>query len=189
MGLGDIWAKMKEKKAIEEQKKVEEELLRKQVLEEIQPQIKEMLKKKIMQEELDKAMGVEAPKKENKGLKMLADEFKGANLGNNEQMDKLLGRKEGQQQSQTSQILGNDKISNLMNNKSLNTNRDIAGELGSKHTFRKDYNNVIGQHNEKDFGSLIGGQNSNTEKLKQMVGNNNQETKQQKLDRILGRRK
>jgi hypothetical protein len=182
MGLKDIWERHKEKVAEEKAKEAiqlaETERIRVEVRREMEPELKEIMKERIRQEELAKARVAMEPKDKTAGLKKLADEFKGANLGTNEQMGKLLGGRA------TNATKGNEKIGTLMSGGlsgkdygkmmgggMLRTERDIAGELGRGHKFREDHKNVIGGTPDKDYGKLMGTSQANAdEKIKKMVG-------------------
>lgn len=192
MGLGNMWESFKAKRVAqqmeEEKRRQEEENLRQEVLKEIQPEMRQIKKEQIKQEELAKAHVEAKPKDKMAGLKMLADEFKGANLGTNDQMEKMLGSRGTPQGPQrgSSDVLTNDKIGDLLSSSrktegkdygklmgghAVKTDRDIPGELGSGHKFRGDYQEVVGGTSDKDFSKLIGGSSlAPDEKVKRMIG-------------------
>lgn len=168
MGLFD-WVKQKQ----DEKRKAKEaeEELRRQAEAEVSDQVVEIKKQKIKEQILAEARGEK--KEESKGMKMLkqlGDEFKQSNLGDDKQMEKLLGRSskvpippDGIKQDNFSTgrlmdaIGGRTKNVNtgVIASKPVNTKKDIAGTLGGS-----------GPTNDKL--KLMAGMKDNSENLRKM---------------------
>lgn len=91
--INDIWSKTKFAREAEEkrkQKELEEEV-RAEIQSEIKEEAKKLLKEKIKQQEIDRIVNPETKPKSN-FLAKLGEEFKGSNLGSNDQMGKLMGK-------------------------------------------------------------------------------------------------
>lgn len=175
----------KEDKEKKERQQLEDEV-RAELKEEIKAEAKAKLREKIKQEEINKVVNPESKPKSN-FLGKLGEEFKGSNLGSNDQMNKMLGKQpQNQNTQQNGGGLSNDAIlrgfgstssgknqdvSGLMGNKSLNTNKDIPGMLGSGHNFGRDNNSMFGIRGEKKTGEQIVGLTPDPKKkINQLLG-------------------
>jgi len=131
MGIFD-WVKHKQ----EDKRKTKEaeDELRRQAEAEVSEEVIKIKKDKIKQQILSEARGEKKP--EGKGsqlLKQLGDEFKNSNIGNSEQMDKLLGKRNNSVTSgKQEDNFSTDRLMGVIGGKkkSANTNHDYAGALG-----------------------------------------------------------
>lgn len=157
MGLKDIWQKTsfyRNKVKRDEQEK-EQETLRKEVLEEIKPELKQAMKEKIKQEEIEK---IKHPPVKKNFLNMLGEEFKGSNIGSNEQMGKILGKQTNNNNSSLIGSNNNKNFGEMMGTGNLNTNRDFGKLLGRDRSFSKDSEDIIGMKGkQQDIADKIGG--------------------------------
>jgi len=205
MGLKDIWAKTSfARKAEEEKKKKEEdEALREKVRAEIQPELERIKMEKIKQEELAKARGtfVEPEKKKNP-LAMLGEEFKSSNIGSNDQMEKILGKSSGGKNVNVNgefqgkgSMLGdtNKLLSTVTSEKRVKTDQDYGGMLGQpsdKLRQTDKFGSMLHSNKEmrKDYGDMIGF-NKKEEDGKSKVGGFAARSKEEQIERMLGKRK
>jgi hypothetical protein len=200
MGLKDIWAKTSFARKAEEEKtkKDEDEALREKVRREIQPELERIKMDKIKEEELAKARGtfVEPEKKKNP-LAMLGEEFKQSNIGSNDQMSKILGNQgnsgknvdvnsefkgKGSMLGDTERLLNtvtsdkrvntNQNYGNMMGRDNLSDSSKFGGMLNGGKEVRKDYGNMMGMKRPEEEKSKVGGfaARSKEEQIERMLG-------------------
>lgn len=154
MGVFD-WLKNKQ----EEKRKVKEgeDELRRQAEEEVSEEVIKIRKEKIKQDILAEARG-EKKADDGKGsklLKALGNEFKQSNLGNNEQMEKLLGKQGQAKGTTTSDGLKTDRLMEMIGSKKTANTNVIQGKS---------------INTNRNFAELLGGQGASNEKLRDMLG-------------------
>jgi len=153
MGILD-WIKNKQ----EEKNKVKEEEneLRRQVESEVSEEVIKIKKDKIKEEILSEARGEK--KEDGKGIKLLkglGDEFKQSNIGNSEQLEKLIGKQGQTKGKETSDGLRTDRLMEM---------------IGSKKTANIDTIQGKGINTNKNFAELLGGSGVSDDKIKLMSG-------------------
>jgi hypothetical protein len=166
MGLFD-WVKQKQEDK-RKAKEVEDEL-RRQAEAEVSDQVIQIKKEKIKEQILAEARGEK--KEDGKGaklLKALGEEFKQSNLGDDKQMEKLLGKRS----TTNTPVSEKDNFSTerLMNTiggqrKTVNTNVIVSKPVDTK----KDISGTLGGSGPtNDKLRLMAGIKDNTENLKKM---------------------
>lgn len=192
--LSELWHKTAIGKAQAEKKAkaLEEAELRKEVQAEVKEEVKKIIKTRMANEELAKAKGEKPVNEKKNAFATLADEFKNANVGTSDQMNKLLGKPTtGQSQSKGSDIASPEKITSLMSGRNtpqlkdygnlmgghqLNTGRDIGKDLGRERKLRNDYEDMIGlskrsfEQKKADAQRVVGKTTDGEEKIKRMLG-------------------
>jgi len=206
MALKDIWAKTSfARKAEEDKKKAEEDaVLREKVRQEIAPELEKIKMEKIKQEELAKARGTFVEEKKKNPLAMLGEEFKQSNIGSNDQMEKILGKQSNggknvdvnSEFSGKGSMLGNTEklLSTVTSEKRVKTDHDYGGMLGQPSDKLKQtdkFANMLssGKQGRTDFDDMIGFNKNKQEDGKSKVGGFATRSKEEQIERMLGKRK